>query len=336
MCRLLVFKAVEPIKVSHLITKPAHSIINQAYDSRLRLEGPPINADGFGIGWYDDDSVDNDVAQKPCVFKAITPAWSNKNLHNLAEKVKSPLVFAHVRASTSGSLSEENCHPWNYGSLLWMHNGGVSEFAHIKRHLQGLLSDEIFSFPQGNTDSEWCFALFLQMLSKFEKLDCPSFPHQSLKKAMLATISELNKMSKEADVKDPSLLNFCVTDGKSVVCTRYISSKTEDAASLYFSTGTTFEEYSAGEFRMRKSDKRETIIMIASEPLTFQKQDWIEIPCQTLLVITPKMNLLQSPIRDEHYIDSVKPVRADTFVSSKGLKFGRRSGMPDRAIPTKA
>lgn len=30
----------------------------------------------------------------------------------------------------------------------------------------------------------------------------------------------------------PSLLNFCVTDGKSVVVTRYISSKEHEAASL--------------------------------------------------------------------------------------------------------
>lgn len=39
-------------------------------------------------------------------------SWSNKNLQRIASKVKSPLVFAHVRASTTGALSEENCHPW--------------------------------------------------------------------------------------------------------------------------------------------------------------------------------------------------------------------------------
>ncbi|KAI9631186.1 hypothetical protein KEM48_013249 [Puccinia striiformis f. sp. tritici PST-130] len=109
----------EPIVLAHLITKPSHSIINQAFDSRLRLDARPVNADGFGVGWYD-PGVENST---PCVFQAITPAWSNRNLHRLAEEICSPLVFAHVRASTSGALSEENCHPWIYGSLLWMHNG---------------------------------------------------------------------------------------------------------------------------------------------------------------------------------------------------------------------
>jgi hypothetical protein len=38
MCRLLVVKSNDPIQLSQLITAPAHSIINQASDSRLRLD----------------------------------------------------------------------------------------------------------------------------------------------------------------------------------------------------------------------------------------------------------------------------------------------------------
>lgn len=36
--RLLVVKAEQPIQLAQLLTKPAHSIINQASDSRLRLD----------------------------------------------------------------------------------------------------------------------------------------------------------------------------------------------------------------------------------------------------------------------------------------------------------
>jgi len=53
-------------------------------------------------------------------IQVVYSAWSNLNLHRLADKTKSKLVFAHVRASTTGALSEENCHPWTYGSLTWM------------------------------------------------------------------------------------------------------------------------------------------------------------------------------------------------------------------------
>ena len=63
----------------------------------------PVNGDGFGLGYYPEDKTNNDG---PAIFTAITPAWSNMNLERLAEKTQSSLVFAHVRASTSGALAE--------------------------------------------------------------------------------------------------------------------------------------------------------------------------------------------------------------------------------------
>jgi glutamine amidotransferase len=33
-----VYKGVDAIQLSHLVTRPAHSIINQAFDARLRLD----------------------------------------------------------------------------------------------------------------------------------------------------------------------------------------------------------------------------------------------------------------------------------------------------------
>jgi hypothetical protein len=81
-------------------------------------------------------------------------------------------------------------------------------------------------------------------------------------------------------------MNFCVTDGVSVVATRYVSSRNDAAASLvcplftpqsykshvasclqWFSSGTTFSEYAeGGHYKMSKADKRENIILVSSEP----------------------------------------------------------------------
>jgi glutamine amidotransferase len=47
---------------------------------------------------------------------------------------------------------------------MWMHNGGIAEFERMKRKLQDSLPEELFLFPQGNTDSEWAFALFLSFV----------------------------------------------------------------------------------------------------------------------------------------------------------------------------
>ena len=88
----------------------------------------------------------------------------------------------------------------------------------------------------------------------------------------------------------PSLLNFVVTDGHTVVATRYISSRTSEASSLFFSSGTSFDEFQEGGlYRMTKADKRESIIMIASEPLTFERSEWMEVKTNSMLVITPKV-----------------------------------------------
>ena len=49
---------------------------------------------------------------------------NNLNLKRLAMKVKSPCIFAHVRAAYPGMLvTEANCHPFQHGRFLWMHNG---------------------------------------------------------------------------------------------------------------------------------------------------------------------------------------------------------------------
>ncbi|POW05807.1 hypothetical protein PSHT_10634 [Puccinia striiformis] len=352
MCRLLIFKG-EPIGLSHLITKPSQSvqylhshlttdvysdtlpfnyssIINQAFDCRLRLDAGPINADGFGVGWYDTELEDS----VPCVFQAITPAWFlprkfwyEKSVLTLIEWRTYLHSSAHVRASTTGALSEENCHPWIYGSLLWMHNGNISGFNKIKRLLQAELSDEFFHFPQGktkqlllnpsvffiiintnkihvklllnigSTDSEWAFALFLNELSKVTDARAGNFPYMVLKETMIKTIEKLKSWWISTGEVEPSRMNFAVTDGRSVVATKY-----------------------------HKFDKREKIVLIASEPLTFEKTDWIEIACQTLIVVTPKMNVLQFPIIDELLI--IHPISAKMCAQKLPLELSKSISRP--------
>ena len=46
----------------------------------------------------------------------------------------SPVIFAHVRAAYPGMpVSEQNCHPFQFGRYLWMHNGVVGGFNCIRR-----------------------------------------------------------------------------------------------------------------------------------------------------------------------------------------------------------
>jgi glutamine amidotransferase len=106
------------------------------------------------------------------------------------------------------------------------------------------------------------------------------FGHTVLRKAMLKTIDRINKFiadipEEQKDADSTSLLNFAVTDGHSVVCTRYVSSKTDEAASLFFSSGTDWTQFTDSEgnkdWKMERKDKGADIVLVASEPLTFER-----------------------------------------------------------------
>lgn len=198
----MVYKGLQ-MRMAHLLTHPPRSIITQSYASRERIQRNPLNGDGFGVGWYVTDS------KEPCVFLSVTPAWNDLNLKRLAEKVSSHLIFAHVRAAYPGMVvSQSNCHPFQHGRFLWMHNGGIGEFRRISRRARESLKDDIFEFVQGTTDSEMTFALFLNQFEDYLKDYSPA----ELKDKVIATIAKIEEMTREAGITTPSLLNFAVCD----------------------------------------------------------------------------------------------------------------------------
>jgi len=227
---------------------------------------------------------------------APTPSWNNPNLLRLADKIKSHLVFAHVRAaSLEAPISEANCHPWSFGNFMWMHNGFISGFPLIKRRLQQSLPDELFHMITGSTDSEHAFALFLSLLPRpFDQ----AYTMDMLADNMRKTILAINKWSAEAGVTEASLMNFALTDGRNVVVCRYNNVKPSEAASLFYSSGTKFEWYEPGRYRMVNEDRRENTVIIASEPLTYERADWLLVPENSIITITPKSNVLIYPIHE--------------------------------------
>ena len=56
--------------------------------------------------------------------------------------------------------------------------------------------------------------------------------------------------------------------------------------------------------------------MIASEPLTFERNDWISVPTNSTVSIS-NLNILLHPIEDEYY--STNTIRSNEFASSKGM-----------------
>lgn len=233
------------ILVADVVLYPSRSIIKQSYEARERRNDSTLpfhlgygnlNGDGFGIGWYSSSQMKDPC---PCTFTSVTPAWNNDNLNRLAQKLSSGLIFAHVRAAYPGMpVSEQNCHPFAHGNYLFMHNGVVAGFLDIRRRLIAVMKDEAYNAVQSfHSDSAVSFGLFLHHLPDMNKRHSP----EVMLRAVQATVSTITRIQKENHIEGLSLLNFVVTDGVTMVATRYASDPEAIPASLYYAEGYSYE-----------------------------------------------------------------------------------------------
>lgn len=284
MCRLLAYMGT-PIIIDKLLYQPKNSLINQSINARELEE--PLNGDGFGIGWYVPE-----VNYEPVTFVSVFPAWNNRNLRNLAPKIKTECLIAHVRAASVGDVSESNCHPFQYKDFLMMHNGGVENFSSIKRHLREPLTDELYNWIKGQTDSEHIFAFLLNYLLEKHQTVTPD----TVIDAFEHTFSYLKKLMKEHGITEPAYLNMVFTNGLFIVGSRYVSDPGEEPLTLYHSEGSRYV-CEDGVCHMADPEEKDEAVLIVSEKLTDIKQDWKEIPQNHFVIVDQSLKVEVKPIR---------------------------------------
>ncbi|MFM9840188.1 MAG: class II glutamine amidotransferase [Cyclobacteriaceae bacterium] len=284
MCRLMAYKGT-PVVIDKLLYQPKNSLINQSSNAREIEE--PLNGDGFGVGWYVPE-----VNYEPITFVSVNPAWNNRNLRNLAPKVKTDCMIAHVRAASVGDVSESNCHPFQYKNILMAHNGGVEEFGKIKRHIREPLTDELYNWIKGQTDSEHIFALLLNTLFKDHQSISPEAVADSFEK----TFRTLKKMMADNGIKEPAYLNMVFTNGLFLVATRYVSDPKEEPLTMYHSEGGRFVVEN-GDTRLEAAQDDDNAVLVVSEKLTDDK-DWTMLPANHLVIVEQSLNVRVRPIRD--------------------------------------
>lgn len=181
----------EARSLSSLLVEPPHGLVRQSWEPRRQRHGV-VNADGFGIGWYDGGSVAR--------YRRAVPIWGDASFLSLAPVVRSGCVLAAVRSATVGGPGgEEACAPFLLpGDVLLSHNGAVPVDA-----LAPLVSSAGLAAIGSTVDSAFLAAMVAERLSL------------GLVGAVRSVVEEVGALVPDAR------LNLLCTDGASVVGTAW-------------------------------------------------------------------------------------------------------------------
>jgi len=238
MCRWAAWQGA-PLFISEILSAPSHSLIHQSREASKCKTA--INADGFGLAWYGDRS-------EPGLYRDVYPAWSDPNLRSIAQQVRSPLFLAHVRASTGTATSRNNCHPFVQDKWAFMHNGQIGGFEDFRRSAEQLITDALYPYRKGATDSE---VLFL--------LACGLGIDTDPKAAMEDAVDQLETLARSHGTLPHMRCTSAFTDGRALYAVRYASD--EQAPSLFYRWLEAWQGWA-----------------VVSEPYDTATGIWIEVP----------------------------------------------------------
>lgn len=207
MCRLLGYLG-PPMALKRLLLDPDHSLVAQSYQPR-ELETALLNADGFGVGWYESGGLPGSATQRPYVYRNILPIWNDTNLPDLCQYVRSPAALAYIRSATPGQpVDFNNCQPFRFGQLLFVHNGFIENFREtLYRPIRNRLCDQAYQQIHGTTDSEHIFAL---LIDQFE-----THPGIDLVDALTVTLKTVSHLARVHHTR--AMMALMVSDGQRIV-----------------------------------------------------------------------------------------------------------------------
>ena len=293
MCRALLYLG-EPVLLDNFLYQPDSALVRQSYMPKmLNL----LNLAGFGLRAWDPESHDPETAYS--YYSQQLPVF-DRNLKNLAEKIRARCLLAHVRGvayNTRVEISVQNCHPFHFKDvpLVLAHNGDLAGFAEMKPLLADEIKPSFLSQVHGTTDSEWVYALIVSQLPD-------AYRHPSadeLAKAIERSIDILRDARKKLGIDISSSLNLFIADGSQLAAVRYCFDfgryPTADAArlheanlsylSLWYTAGRNYGLHDE-EWKMTGGSDNATSILVASEPLTRDTAAWVEVPEYSMLHAT--------------------------------------------------
>lgn len=285
MCRALLYLG-EPVLLDNLLFQPDSALVRQSYMPKMLNM---LNLAGFGLRAWDPGSHAPD---QPFFYGSPSLPVFDRNLKNLAEKVRAACVLAHVRGvaySTAVEISLQNVHPFQFDGLPWSlaHNGDLAGIGEMKPLLVPHLRPEFLARIRGTTDSEWIYALFVSQLADPRGRSTEYEVFEALEK----TLSILRETRRAIGMTLSSSANLFITNGQQLAALRYCFDfgryRTDDPGrmheanlnflSLWYTLGRDYGRHE-GEWRMTGGAEGADSILVASEPLTRDTSSWVELP----------------------------------------------------------
>jgi len=285
MCRALLYLG-QPVLLDNLLYQPDSALIRQSYMPKMLHM---LNLAGFGLRAWDPESSN---PEQPFAYYSQSLPVFDRNLQNLAQKIRPSCLLAHVRGvaySTRVEISLQNVHPFHFADapLVLAHNGDLAEFARMKPLLLAHIRPEYLAQIHGTTDSEWIYALLLSRIAG----DLEALREEILFAALQETLDILRAARKRLGIAVSSSLNLFVANGRQLAALRYCFDfgcyRTEDPAkvheanlhflSLWYTLGRDYALHD-GEWKMTGGAEHADSLIVASEPLTRDTSAWVELP----------------------------------------------------------
>ena len=306
LCRLLGYIGA-PVELSDLIFNSDQSLAVQAYSSNTQNF---LNVAGIGFTAWQNDSI---KPQKPFSYHSTELPMYDRNLQRLADKISTNCAVGHIRATgympgTSNIITIPNCHPFQFKNtdVVLAHNGGLAAFDSIKLQITDMCDDQFSLQVQGNTDSEWIYALLMSNLNK----NRAKLSAQKLADATLNTLSDIRKLRQSAGINTHSAANLIISNGKSLIATCFTydfgcydglinqAVLSPEMHSLWFSLGEKFGCFEGHWTMQKQKNKPNSSLVIASEPLSNDTSTWVELQKYTMLVADYSDGRLQISTRE--------------------------------------
>jgi glutamine amidotransferase len=198
MCRHLAYLGA-PVTLAELLLEQEHGLLQQTWDPQEMRGSGVVNADGFGVGWYDGPG---DAVR----YRRDVPMWADASFADLAGHIRTSAVLAATRNGTTGMpVIETASAPFHEGRWLLSHNGAVVGWPTSVADLAAGLPVTDLMTLEAPTDSVLLWALARHLLRQG---------------APVAQVVEEVTLS-VAEAAPGSRLNLLLTDGETIAATTW-------------------------------------------------------------------------------------------------------------------